>query len=128
MDRIRLAAVTNVTLGVRIHPPGATLDAPPAIAAELVACGAARRLDEPASDPHPESHDDAPPQDLSLARVSGIGPITARALHAAGVADLAALAALSDAAVDALALDEATQAKIRADWRTQAQALLRGDG
>ena len=125
-ESISIVAVTKVTLGGRIHPPGAALVAPRPIAEELVAAGAARRLDAPAADP--KSHGDAPPQDLTLARVSGIGPVTARELMAAGVADLAALAALTDEAVAALEVDEATQAKIHADWRAQAAALLRGEG
>ena len=119
MDRILLTAVTNVTLGVRIHPPGATLAADAAVATELIACGAARRLDAPAADP--DAHDDAP---LPLEHVSGIGPVTAGDLREAGVADLTALAALTDDQVAALPLDTTTQTKILADWRAQAAALL----
>ena len=117
MDRIRITAVTNVTLGVRIHPPGATLEADAAVAEELIACGAARLA--PAADP--DAHDDAP---LPLESVSGIGPVTAGEIRAAGVADLAALAALTDDQVAALTLDTTTQTKILADWRAQAAALL----
>ena len=117
MDRIRLTAVTNVTLGVRIHPPGATLEAPTMVATELIACGAARIA--PAADPN--AHDAAP---LPLECVSGIGPVTAGELREAGVTDLAALAALTDDQVAALTLDTTTQTKILADWRAQAAALL----
>ncbi len=124
MDRIRLTAVTKVTRGGLIYPPGATLDVPRPIADALLAGGAARPLD----DPPPDAHDDAPAEDRALERVSGIGPITARALRSAGVADLAALAALSDDAIATLALDAATQAKMRADWRAHAAALVQDTG
>ena len=126
MDRIRLTAVTKVTLGGRIYPPGAPLAAAAPVATALVACGAATRRDIPTHDAPSER--EAPHQDLSLERVSGIGPVTARELRAAGVADLAALAALADDAVAALDVDDLAREKIAADWRAQAAALLRGDG
>ena len=49
-------------------------------------------------------------------RSRGIGPPTAVRLRAAGVADVAALAAASD--------EELAQLRIRAGWRDQARALI----
>ena len=124
-ELISITAITKVTLGGRIHPPGARLDAPPAIATELMACGAARRGDETPTDPPDRGQ---PDPTGALERVSGIGPITARELRVAGVADLTALAALTDEALARLDLDETTRKRIRADWRAQAAALVRGAG
>ena len=57
----------------------------------------------------------AAPALIPLEEVSGIGPTTAERLRAAGVADVAALAALDDARLDEL--------RVRASWRDQARKL-----
>ena len=68
----------------------------------------------PADAPAPQAANGPVPMPLEL--VSGIGPSTARRLHAAGIADVAALAEASD--------EQLSELRIRPDWRDQARELL----
>ena len=140
----RLVAVTVVALDEARHEPGTSFSVTAGLADELIALGAAAPDDDAAEDAAPDDDaaedaapdddaaedaapdDDAAEEPRSLADVPGIGPATARALAAAGVADLAALAALDD---EALA-EAATAAKKGTDtvsaWRDRAREMTAG--
>ena len=98
--------------------PGERWACPADEAEGLLASGAALRV-EPES-PAPEGAADSG----TLTLVSGIGPSTEAALHAAGVKNLADLATLADEQIAGLELDENIQRRIRDDWRGQAAEIL----
>ena len=141
---VAVVAITNVTFDGRRYRPGAAFELPAPCAHALAAAGNVRRdetahpdddsgtgegagpaADAPAEPAPPgagtardtrpnRSHADT--GGLALEEVSGIGPSTAERLRSAGVADVAALAALSD--------EELAQLRIRAGWRDQALSLI----
>ena len=94
-----VVTITCVKLNGQLHPPGTRLTAAAALAAELVALGAARLVVRE-----------------RLEEVDGIGQATAEALRTRGVPDLAALAALTD--------DELETYRVRPEWRDQARQAL----
>ena len=140
-DNVPVVAITNVTFDGRRYRPGTPFELPAPCAHALAAAGNVRTA-EPAAPPAPprpettqkdEAKDgrgaeppappaSSPPPELpggdgspaTLEDISGIGPSTAERLRAAGVADVAALAAVSD--------EQLEQLRIRADWRDQARA------
>lgn len=131
-DEVRVVAATNVAFGGRIYRSGSRFGLPAPCAHALAASGNVRieAPAEPAEPPIPQEtlqkDEDRPPVQTSarggpasdpipLEKVSGIGPSTAARLRAAGVADVAALAALTD--------DRARELRIRDSWREQARAL-----
>lgn len=132
-EAVRVVAVTNVAFGGRIYKSGSRFGLPAPCAHALAAAGNVRieAPAEPAEPPipqeTPQKDEDRPPVQTSarggpasdpipLEKVSGIGPSTAARLREAGVADIAALAALSDA--------RARELRIRSSWREQARKLL----
>lgn len=72
----------------------------------------------------PPAEPEAETEPLALTDVKGIGAKTATALEAAGIGTLEAIAALTDAEIEASGLPAATQTSLREDWRAQAIALL----
>lgn len=103
--------------------PGDRWACPADEAERLLASGAARLFEGPAAAgaaPDPAAGDD-------LTRISGVGPATAADLRKAGVETLAQLAALTDAQVAGLAVDEGAKRRLLGDWRDQARLFAARD-
>lgn len=121
MDTIDIKAAICIVASDQVwRNPGDRWACPADEAEGLIASGAAIRVDAPESGPQGAGLAEA------LTPVSGIGPSTEAALHAAGVKSLADLATLTDEDIAGLELDENIQCRIRDDWRGQAAELLDG--
>jgi len=137
------AAVCIVASDQVWRNPGDRWACPADEAEGLIASAAAVRVDGP--DSRPTGNGAVPPAEPVkqadrqgpavqpamagvLTAVSGIGPSTEAALHAAGVNTLADLATLTDEEIAGLELDENIRRRIRDDWRSQAAELLDAGG
>lgn len=138
-ENVPVVAVTNVTFDGRRYRPGTRFELPAPCAHALTAAGNVRAAE--AEHPDDETGEvegagrvaTAPPAPAAmrpnrshadtggrpLEEISGIGPSTAEQLREAGVADVAALAGLSDEQLEEL--------RVRASWREQARAMASGD-
>ena len=132
-----LAAAGNVRAAEAEHPDddsgevegaGRVANAPPAPAASPPAppppeeiphqegAGGQSAAEPPAPDTAPQADETREPgRPWTIEDVLGIGPSTAKRLRDAGVADVAALASLSDEQMEEL--------RVRASWRVQARAM-----
>ena len=128
-----LTAAGNVRAAEVEHPDdddsgevegaGRVTTAPPALAAsppatapeELTQEGAGGAAEPPAPGTAPQADETRPGRPWKIEDVLGIGPSTAKRLLDAGVADVAALAGLSDEQLEEL--------RVRASWREQARLM-----
>ena len=113
MRTVRLIAVKSVVASdLILRRPGDVFDCGADDAETLIANGAATDA----------TGDLEPPTELTA--VSGVGPSTAAQLVKAGIADLAALAAITDDQIAGLTLPDWIRNDVGDKWRTQARALL----
>ena len=99
---------------VAIAPPAPAASPPAAPPEELTQEGAGGAA-EPSAPDAPQTDEARPGRPWKIEDVLGIGPSTAKRLLDAGVADVAALAGLSDEQLEEL--------RVRASWREQARAM-----